>query len=262
MTRSADSQHKRFADQTAKGRLPGVNVEAKPAICAPDLDEDQTVAARTYWSDKDFAAFTSLGAIVPGHSLICPAFSRFSNSGSRSLHDALRFLPLPDALTATISRVKCLLNVGYGNNPVFFEHGNHRSTLYPSICGTSYPHLHAVPGLSGLAEAVESASMWRYESVVKYDDLQHFYSSRRGLGEYLVVSDDEMTIAVWSGEDRRFPSQTLRHLAQHMLRSPINNWNDDPRPADAVAECRKLLLVVERGNVAPAHRLSSEMTAL
>ena len=218
-------------------------MDVSGAVRPVDIDEDPTITKRTFWEDDTFFAAISRGYIRPGHTLICPHPVVFrERRRPRSLHDSMMSPGAIDALTSAVKSVITCLRARYGDSYAVFEHGNVCSRSTPTVCGTEYPHLHVLP----LDECIVDNVVDRHRygagrELRRYSTLEHFYSSRRGSGQYLLASDEwnasgGETIAIWSGYECPLPSQAIRHTVQELLGDSPTRWQEQDKDESTVRE--------------------------
>ncbi len=160
------------------------------------------------FSNGYFFVVPSKKSIDFNHLLICPS-PTFVRSVARSIHDMISSAqPVHEYLTEAINYVQTSVKSIYDQSPVFLEHGSHRSTLCPQRLMV----LHAIPQTSVSARNFAETNRWVYECVVSHKSIEEFYLSRRGPGEYILISDNSDTMAVWSGEDRLFPDDLVLRI--------------------------------------------------
>ncbi|MCW5768590.1 MAG: hypothetical protein KIT19_07885 [Phycisphaeraceae bacterium] len=239
-----------------------------------DIPQDSTVPSRSFFASPDerYFAMISLGAIVDFHTLICPMIRRLGLRAPCSMRDTVTSASDLESLKTSLESIVRLVSQHVSGEAALlcFEHGNHPYSDCSGACGTAFPHLHVLP-LAGTVSAVPHRVADRvlretqrlYEQQMEYNGLAEFYGSRRGLGEYLMVSDGlwhgGRTIAVWSGDDRSFPSQIVRRIVQMVLGMRVNRWQDDLKLDGAVEQARKLNQAVASKNVesdSPSRTLS------
>ncbi len=163
----------------------------------------------TLFSNNYFIVAPSKESIDSGHFLICPSPAFVRSTRARSIHDMISSTQsVHEYLTEAINYVQTSVKSVCGQSPVFLEHGSHRSTLCPQRPIV----LHAIPQIEVLARNFAETNRWLYESVVSHKNIGAFYLSRRGLGEYILISDNLDTMAVWSGEDRLFPDDLVLRI--------------------------------------------------
>lgn len=141
------------------------------------LDVPTHAPADTPWlRNEHYAALASIGALVPGWSLICPVGHALNLQDHYSRTEFWDFVE--DAAAAVINR--------YGGVRVF-EHGSNEENSATS-CGTAHAHLHIVPLRFSLIERAlrDNASttyMW-------HDCFAHEIKALANGSEYLFVADD------------------------------------------------------------------------
>lgn len=196
-------------------------------------------ADRPWLRDADYAAFVSVGALVPGWSLICPTKHAYNLSGHYSSAAFWNF---------TNSAVDICKKL-YGEVRVF-EHGACSGGSLTS-CGTAHAHLHIVPLTFSLVDEAmkfEPARIWKSCSVGKI--AQHSCGN-----EYLFMSDS------YNGTETRGhlamlsegTSQFFRRvIANRLGRGAEYNYRDYPKHeiADSSAVLLHEVATLERRNAA------------
>lgn len=153
----------------------GLNAGPKRCRFCSYLDGSQEEApANTPWlSDADYGALISIGALVPGWSLVCPKTHATNLVSHYANQDFWRFT----------QRAAQHLEALYGDVRIF-EHGaGHEGSA--TGCGTDHAHLHLVPLNFFLTQSVlqsNDALIWQ-ECAAK--DIRRTV----GASEYLFVSD-------------------------------------------------------------------------
>lgn len=203
----------------------------------PDIDEDPTCAARTYLRTANFFAMVSLGSITPGHTLLCPAIPMARRLCANSLHDMASLPRLVPEFKHALTCVREVLSVAFGKRTIFYEHGLDVRPSFGSRCGTAFPHLHVLPHDESLRQSVLDALRFQHETKAEYDLVDEFLAAPHGGGEYLLVGDDDGVAVLWSGRNRRFPSQLVRHVVQSASGTNVDDWQSNPgwKTAESVA---------------------------
>ncbi|MGR4895407.1 HIT family protein [Stenotrophomonas sp. LARHCG68] len=128
---------------------------------------------KPWLEDDHYYAIASIGALVPGWSLIVP------KKHSYNLVDHLENADFYKFVEAAVSRIESM----YG--PVLaFEHGSIAADSATS-CGTAHAHLHLVPLSFALADAAVEADSSLAWDTVRLADLAQVV----GGNEYLFVAD-------------------------------------------------------------------------
>lgn len=160
-----------------------------------------------------FALLPSVGALVPGHLLLCPEqhLRSFREPGASQLADVERRVDeVAAALTrATGRRVSC------------FEHGDAPGVSRVS-CSVSHAHLHLVPAGKSLINGAQQLAEWmQIESLA---DLP----STIGEHEYLMLKEADLLL-VAKAPEAGHPSQLLRRLVADSVGTPEAwNWREHP----------------------------------
>lgn len=127
-----------------------------------------------WFADSEYAAFVSIGALVPGWTLIVPKVHGINLTRDYQGAAFWRF----------VGQVSSVLTVKYGRFSVF-EHGAYSATSATS-CGTAHAHLHIVPlSFSLLDEAKLFAPEMEWEECLAAEVAD--ISNGR---EYLFVADE------------------------------------------------------------------------
>jgi ATP adenylyltransferase len=163
-----------------------------------------------------FVAMPSVGALVPGHILLCP------RAHARS------FAAIPDPDSAAAAAHAALDRLASSTNaPVqAFEHGNARYGTSVA-CTVEHAHLHLLPGLPDLWPELERSANWHTVSpgLSRLRDVV-------GDGEYVLYirADGDMHVTLGQG-NRAIPSQWLRRIAAAAIDAPDRwNWREHPNP--------------------------------
>lgn len=210
---------------------------------AVDIDQDSTVGDRTFAEFEGYRAITSLGALLPGHTLVCPPQTYVQRFGAVSMFDVVTESDTGDALLTLVERVSAILRSQFQSELIYFEHGG-SSRLVSRKCHTCFPHLHMVPVSENVRNRFRSTCVGslagEFEAHREFRSLKEFFSSQRGLGEYLLVHDGDEGAAMWAGDRLTFRSGALRHIVQYLLGHPPDNWRTAPGQADAVRLAKDL----------------------
>lgn len=103
-------------------------------FCSFLHDETENEAVNIpWWRGSDYAALVSVGALVPGWTLVCP----IEHDLNLSTHYSKR------AFWESCTEVEAIVRKRYGSVRIF-EHGP-QSELSSTGCGTGHAHLHLVP---------------------------------------------------------------------------------------------------------------------
>src|SRR3546814_9508492 len=116
---------------------------------------------RPWLLDENYAAFVSVGALVPGWSLVAPKQHVFNLSTYYSKNSFWQFV---DRAVDVVERT-------YGR-AVIFEHGSVDAESMTS-CGTAHAHLHIVPlsfELSAKAIGFDQGLQWEECSIVRSEE--------------------------------------------------------------------------------------------
>jgi diadenosine tetraphosphate (Ap4A) HIT family hydrolase len=174
---------------------------------------------------KGFAVVPSLGAIVPGHVLLCPkkhvrSYAQlFSRNGTgpnwRNLID--EFFAIKAELTKVLQDV-------YEAPVHCFEHGSaHHSSQ--TICTVDHAHLHLLPANVNIVSMLLQDDMWKEASCNVIDLGKHV-----GTREYLYYQSPERLVLV-AANHTSYQSQYMRRIfADAVGNSEDWNWRANPRP--------------------------------
>lgn len=201
-------------------------------ICSQILgEEDNDLLARllggpyarsAVLETADFVAFPSIGALNPGHVIVCPrVHSR--RLADLSAKEMVGFESIRRAMRADLERV-------FGGVVHQFEHGSNRSgTRVP--CTVEHAHLHMIPVDRRISISLPESLIWS-QVVGPFADLE----TAVGESEYLYYEtpDGRAWAAVASID--KIESQLLRRTFAEALGSGGTwNWRDHPR-ANVVRE--------------------------
>jgi ATP adenylyltransferase len=175
---------------------------------------DAPWAMRPVLAENDAAVvMPSIGALVPGHALVCPA------THHRSVVAAPPNIAreVEDLLSTTRQRVASLT----GNPTHVFEHG---SSLhgFRIACSVEHAHVHIVPSAVDIRTRLIGVAKWRPAG----DDLDDLRSAV-GDDEYLFYAapTGERLVATSAAG---FPSQLLRCVIADAIGLADWNWRTDP----------------------------------
>jgi diadenosine tetraphosphate (Ap4A) HIT family hydrolase len=167
----------------------------------------------------------SIGALVPGHVLICP------KTHHRSLVAAPRdtACDVEQLLTRTRQRLEAMT----GMPAHVFEHGSSLDG-WRVACSVEHAHIHLVPSAIDVREDISGVAIW--QRVGKdLDDLR----SMVGRDEYLFYeapTGERLVATSASG----FPSQALRRVIGRAIGVADWDWRSDPA-VDRIAATADLL---------------------
>ena len=168
---------------------------------------------------ESFSLIPSLGALAPGHVLLCP------RKHVRSL------AALPGEFTAelglAVARSLELVERVWSLPVHQFEHGNAARGVRVN-CTVEHAHLHLVPADARIEEQLSSEAAW-----LTIDDGVGALQAATGGREYLFYSPPGGTSRV-AFRASPFPSQLLRRVFAQRLGQPESwDWRDQPRPEEA-----------------------------
>jgi len=168
----------------------------------------------------------SIGALVTGHALVCPA--RHYRSLVAAPPDVAR--DVEGLLAATRERVETLTN-----SPTHvFEHG---SSLHGSriACSVEHAHTHVVPSSVDIRDRITGVAEWRAVGI-DLEDLRSAVGGQEYL--YYAAPTGECLVATSA---QGFPSQLLRRVLADAMGLPDWNWRTEPA-VDRVQTTAELLL--------------------
>lgn len=201
------------------------------------------IAAGDYGADYDipttlsegYFSIASIGAFIPGWSLVCPRRHVHNLSGEYRLA----------VFQEEISKVCKAVKQSFGDSAIF-EHGSNDDAS-PTACGTGHAHLHVVPYAGSITELIFSQSLdWR---PVRLESL----SVAVGGSEYLFAADR------YEGADTRGYYAILRTPRSQFFRQLIAAHTGVPHLADyrtapqAHISALTALRVRAAANAAPRH---------
>lgn len=173
---------------------------------------------RVFFETAEFAAIPSLGALAPGHTLLCPKqhLCSFARLGPDARRDYARARPGLRRLLAAMYRMPVHL----------FEHGmaDHGARM---VCTVDHAHLHLLPvacAFSPEADPNFRWSRWEGTSELLLDHL-------RGR-EYLLYESDDGAMYFCTAGESDIPSQYLRQVFARLIGRPDAwDWRTHPTPA-------------------------------
>lgn len=183
---------------------------------------------RAWAEDELYFALVSVGALVPGWSLVFP--KNHSHNLSRSYSD--------ESLWSFVDRAHAAVERRYGQS-VVFEHGSQYEGSQTG-CGTSHAHLHIVPLGAGLMEAARNYDPSLQWQPCSAKDIHQKVAGR----EYLFVADRYRSAATFGNlallEEGR--SQFFRRVIASMLGRPTEfDYRQHPQAELANASTAQLL---------------------
>lgn len=160
-------------------------------------------------------AIPSIGALVPGHTLLCPGTHTrsFASAMSSDCHGAIESLALLDSA----------LSACFGGPAQVFEHGNAAdgATL---ACSIEHAHLHVVPGVPDLWPFIDGRVIWQPIAGIAA------LSEATGRSEYLLFRDSSAAWWVARAPAEGHPSQLMRRAVAAAIGEPDAwNWRLHPR---------------------------------
>ena len=173
------------------------------------------IAQRT----NNFAVIPSIGALVPGHSLVVPLSHESNVVVSASA------MGLTKELFETVDRHLVTLGQSFGKTFLIFEHGS--TSFGHSLCSTEHGHLHILPLDQNAIDAV-------FQKLRKVADLIPFCE----LEQRAIASQDFIYVG---GVDERWsytpaffmpakgiPSQYMRRIVAEVIGIESWNWKTEP----------------------------------
>lgn len=119
----------------------------------------------------DFSMICSIGAFLPGWSLIVPREHDFSMKKHYKTKEFMTFF----------EQVKKLVEKTYDSKIIAFEHGANKSNSQTS-CGTCHSHLHILPFNDSLVKELVSEREW---ITCNFDEIENVVGEK----EYLLYCD-------------------------------------------------------------------------
>jgi diadenosine tetraphosphate (Ap4A) HIT family hydrolase len=179
----------------------------------------------------DWYAIPSLGALVPGHTLLCPA--RHTRSfASLSVGELGEMEPRLTQLTSYLS-------ARFNGAMQLFEHGNARDGSRVA-CSVEHAHLHLVPGAPDLWPFIDRSINW--EPLV--DGLAGLAPATGG-GEYLLYRDLNSDCWIAEAPEHGHPSQVMRRALAAAIGEPEQwNWRIYPRLRDTIVSTEAVIASV------------------
>lgn len=192
---------------------------------------DQPYQRRIILENDEFAVLPSLGALTPGHVLLCPkthscSFSHIAQSVNNEVETSFR------ELKAALSQ---LLQYRYGSVVHIFEHGMASKQSHVP-CTVDHAHLHFIPIPESVEVVPENGDSWSSIGS-SFDAL----ARHTGDSEYLLHETPEGLVKVVTGPTGSFASQSLRRLCAARLGcEELWDWKARPQPESADATWREL----------------------
>jgi len=181
---------------------------------------DEEYVRRVPVETDNFAVIPSLGALVPGHMLICPK-QHIRSFGVLSSELWQEFLWLKDTMAS-------ILADRYDAPVHFFEHGS-RNIGHKIVCTVDHAHLHCLPGHVDVWPAL-TEFQWKWVPIARLSDI----GSVQGKYEYLYYESPQGVAGLCSALSHEgFPSQILRRVFAQLLNCE-ERWNWRVIPA---ADC-------------------------
>jgi diadenosine tetraphosphate (Ap4A) HIT family hydrolase len=164
--------------------------------------------------DSDMVIMPSLGALVPGHVLICP--QACVRSFAQVARDAT------GDITAVLEGLVLRLRAVTGREIQLFEHGDAKDSDRVS-CSVEHAHIHAVPGVPDLWPVTRELAPW--QGIRSIDHIRRVV----GDGEYLSFRTLSGQWWVARAPTQGFESQLLRRVvATALLRTQTWDWRKHP----------------------------------
>ena len=175
----------------------------------------------TPWSQRPIlrenrgaAVMPSVGALVPGHVLVCP------KTHVRSLATAPSWCV--DELDALVEQTIRVVAQQTGDPIHAFEHGSARFGSRIA-CSVEHAHLHVVPARVSVSDRLHELAEWRPIDC-SHDSLVRAVGAR----EYLLYRDPAGARLVSIAPAEGFPSQLMRRVFADALGISRWNWREDP----------------------------------
>jgi ATP adenylyltransferase len=176
-------------------------------------------ARRVMMETASFAVIPSLGALAPGHSLVCP--KRHARSFSQiSASEYAEFLQIKSVLTSTLFRL-------YGSRVHLFEHGM-ATEGNRVLCTVDHAHMHFVP----LPDTFDIDAIQRLRWI-RIEGAHETIAAASEGSEYIFYEDPNGEARLLRPDTIGFQSQYMRKLIAESI-SCGENWNWRERP-DAMA---------------------------
>lgn len=168
--------------------------------------------------NDDYFSLASIGALVPGWTLIVPKMHVYNMSEYYNHKDFIEYVDVV---------AKKVVN-GTEKNIVFFEHGaNHCDSL--TGCGTNHAHLHLVPYSKSIYELDISEKKWESCNVT---DVKKITSGK----EYLLCGDyndkldkSQVLVSIVDNPEsqyfRKKIAEDMNILDQYDYKKNINEYN-------------------------------------
>lgn len=195
--------------------------DGRADLLASVLGEPPGTFDRIIRAWRDFVVFPSIGALTPGHVLLCPR-----------LHvRSMAALPRErvDSLTGAVKAVRKLLARTFGAMVHAFEHGSSDTGDY-TVCTVDHAHLHFVP---------VKVDVELYLQAYRWVRVRESLSDIVRGGEYLYYESPTNERWVTTGDSGAFPSQYFRRVFAEAL-GVADRWNWRVHPAPQIT--RKTLL--------------------
>lgn len=162
---------------------------------------------------EKYAVIPSVGALVPGHSLVVPLLHRTALLAEAGEFDISELMPY---FAGFLRADQSLLA---------FEHGSLTEDSPAIRCGTSHAHLHVLP----LHRALHNAVLGAYPTSAV--TLRELSSRARDLGDYVAAftwnADGSQG---WIISSAGIASQFMRQRVAAAVGVSSWDWKEDPRP--------------------------------
>jgi len=190
------------------------------------LNETQ-YTRRIILENESFVVIPSLGAITPGHSIICPKkhIKSIAQLDEKLEEDYYK-------IKEKISR---LLRKTYKSDIHYFEHGTARNSS-KILCTVDHAHMHIIPCNVSIELLLFKDLLW-VEANNTISDLRDVVGSN----EYIYYESPEEKIFVAKNICEEFESQYMRKVFKLALNQNSDwNWRETPK-AEEANEVYKLL---------------------
>jgi len=186
---------------------------------------------RVILENETFAVIPSLGALSPGHVLLCPkvhvkSLAQLGSGLAGNVEGEYSDLKM---------KLRRLLETHYDADVHYFEHG--MATVSSHIpCTTEHAHLHFIPVPRSVAVVANEGGTWS-----TCNKSLTAIAAYTGDQEYLLHETPDGVTRIATGPAGSFPSQSMRRLfASRLGYGDLWNWRTSPRPESADKTWRAL----------------------
>lgn len=181
---------------------------------------------------QHFAAFPSLGPLVPGHVILCPKTHARSFAALSSRYDV--------EFDEVVGKLRHMLRQLYEAPIHLFEHGM-AGDGSRMLCSVDHGHLHFVPARVSIRAALEM-----YPRIVVGDGLAGLRDAVSS-EEYVFYEDPDGVRYVIRSRDHQFESQFLRQVFAKELGRPSEwNWREHLNPEETLETYETLVAAFSR----------------